>query len=287
MKDNFYTYCILKYKHSPFLDESVNIGVLIYFGSSKTFSFTYSKNLSRVKSIYNNVPERTIKEYLKRINDKLSRFHYDKGDLFPLNDTNLKEFLHLNILPIDAGVLQFSGFRTDILEFDEELYKNILLEQYFIEDIKAPSYKQPDAIIISNLFKELKNAGLEKVANKHRYVKNYPYKAETGTFNFDFAWKNGVWNLVKPISFDVKDPDYIIQKARHNLGELVDLEGQIDNKLYKCNIIIGKPKAKSHFKNYDKAREILDKVSKSVKIVDESNLKQYSQEVIEAVSQDI
>ncbi len=56
MKNNFYTYCLLKYKHSPFLDESVNIGVLIYFGDSQRFSFKYSKNLSRIKSIYNNIP---------------------------------------------------------------------------------------------------------------------------------------------------------------------------------------------------------------------------------------
>lgn len=285
MKDNFYTYCILKYKHSPFLDESINIGVLIYFGSSQRFSFKYSKNLSRVKSIYNNIPEKTIKEYIRQIQNRLQKYQSIDENIFPLNDANLKEFIHQNILPIDAGVLQFSNFKTDFLEFEESFIEDVILEQFFIEDFKNSNNAPQEPKIISHLLKELNSAGFNEVANKNRYQRDFNINTNTGSFNFDFAWKNGVWNLVKPVGFDLKTAEGIIQKARNNLGEFTDLESEVDKKEYKCNIIVGKPSDRKLYKSYDNALNILHKLPATTKIIEEDELKKYSQEVVDAVSQ--
>lgn len=283
MKNNFYTYCLLKYKHSPFLDESVNIGVLIYFGDSQRFSFKYSKNLSRIKSIYNNIPEKTIKEYLRQIHNRLEKLQSSNEDLFLLNDLNLKEFLHQNILPIDATVLQFSNFKTDYQDIEQSLLEEIIFEQYFIEDIKVSNNQAQEPKIISHFYNVLNKNGFREVANKNRIQKDFTLKTETGNFNFDFAWKNGVWNLVKPVGFDLKTPEGIIQKARNNLGEFTDLESEVKSQ-YKCAIIVGKPTDKKLFGNYNKALNILHKLPKTVEILEETDLKNYSLKVIEAVS---
>lgn len=283
MRDNFYTYCLLKYKHSPFLDESINIGVLIYFNESQKFSFKYSKNLSRVNRIYNNVPEKTIKEYLRQIDNRFKKYESFDEILFPLNDSNLQEFLSYNILPRDASVLQFTNFKTNEQEYDNNFIEQVIFEQYFIEDIKAPNNTQQEPIIISNLYKELRKQGFDELVNKSRVQRDYTLKTNTGNFNFDFAWKNGVWNLVKPVGFDVKNSDYIIQKARNNLGEFTDLVSEV-NSQYKCAIIVGKPSNSSLFDSYKKALSILEKVPKTVKIIEENNIKTYTQEILEAVS---
>lgn len=285
MKDNFYTYCLLKYKHSPFLDESVNVGVLIYFGNSQTFSFKYSKNLSRIKSIYNNVPEKTIKEYLRQIHSRLLKFQSSDKDIFPLNDLNLRDFLNLNVLPIDASVLQFTSFRTDVLEIDESIIKEIIFEQYFIEDIKNTNNQSQEPKLISHLYSELKKSGFYEVVNKNRVQKDFNVKTDTGNFNFDFAWKNGVWNLVKPVGFDLKTGDGIIQKARNNLGEFTDLESEVKSQ-YKCAIIVGKPTDRKLYSNYTKALNILHKLPKTIKVLEENDLKEYSRQVVEAVSKE-
>lgn len=283
MRDNFYTYCILKYKHSPFLDESINIGVLIYFNESQKFSFKYSKNLSRVNRIYNNVPEKTIKEYLRQIDNRFKKYESFNEILFPLNDSNLQEFLSFNILPRDASVLQFTNFKTNEQEYGDDFIEQVIFEQYFIEDIKSPNSAQQEPIIISNLYKELRKQGFDELVNKNRVQRDYTLKTNTGNFNFDFAWKNGVWNLVKPVGFDVKNSDYIIQKARNNLGEFTDLVSEV-NKQYKCAIIVGKPSNSNLFDSYKKALSILEKVPDTVKIIEENDLKAYSQEILEAVS---
>jgi hypothetical protein len=283
MRNNFYTYCLLKYKHSPFLDESVNIGVLIYFGNSQSFSFKYSKNLSRIKSIYNNIPEKTIKEYLRQIHNRLEKLQSFNENLFPLNDLNLKEFLHQNILPIDASVLQFSNFKTDYQDIEQSILEEIIFEQYFIEDIKTSNNQAQEPKIISHFYSVLNKNGFREVANKNRIQKDFTLKTETGNFNFDFAWKNGVWNLVKPVGFDLKTPEGIIQKARNNLGEFTDLESEVKSQ-YKCAIIVGRPTDKKLFGNYTKALNILHKLPDTIEVLEENDLKNYSLKVIEAVS---
>jgi len=283
MKNNFYTYCLLKYKHSPFLDESVNIGVLIYFGNSQRFSFKYSKNLSRIKSIYNNIPEKTIKEYLRQIHNRLEKLQSFDENLFPLNDLNLKEFLHQNILPIDATVLQFSNYKTDYQDIEQSILEEIIFEQYFIEDIKTSNNQAQEPKIISHFYSVLNKNGFREVANKNRIQKDFTLKTETGNFNFDFAWKNGVWNLVKPVGFDLKTPEGIIQKARNNLGEFTDLESEVKSQ-YKCAIIVGRPTDKKLFGNYTKALNILHKLPDTIEVLEENDLKNYSLKVIEAVS---
>lgn len=284
MKTNIYTYCILKYKHSPFLDESINIGVLIYFESTQKFVFKYSKTLHRIKTIYNNVPEKTIKEYLRQIDKYLTKYQTLKENIFPLNGLNLKSFLAQNVLPADSTVLQFSHFKTDYLrDFKEEFIEKIIVEKVFIDDIKQHYTPQQEPKIIAHLYKELKRQGFEEIANKNRIKKDFNIQTNTGNFNFDFAWKNGVWNLVKPVGFDLKTGDGIVQKARNNLGEFTDLESEVKSE-YKCALIVGKPSDKKLYQNYTKALNILHKLPETISIIEEKDIKAYSNQILEEIS---
>lgn len=284
MKTNIYTYCILKYKHSPFLDESINIGVLIYFEDSRKFVFKFSKTLNRIKNIYNNVPEKTIKEYLRQINKYLDNYQGLEENFFPLNDLNLKSFLAQNVLPSDSSVLQFSHFKTDYLrDFSEDFIEKVILDKVFIDDIKSNQTQQQEPKIISHLFQELKKQGFEELANKNRVQKDFNIKTNTGNFNFDFAWKNGVWNLVKPIGFDLKTGDGILQKARNNLGEFIDLESEVKSQ-YKCALIVGKPSDRTLYQNYTKALKILHKLPETITIVEEKDIRDYSHHILQEIS---
>lgn len=285
MKNNTYTYCILKYRHSPFLDESINIGVLIYFQSTQRFVFKYSKTLNRIKNIYSNVPEKTIKEYLRQIDKYLNDYQRPlEENLFPLNDLTLKSFLAQNVLPSDGTVLQFSHFKTEYLrDFTEDFIQKVILDQVFIDDIKSTQAVQQEPKIISHLFKELRKQGFEELANKNRVQKDFSIQTNTGNFNFDFAWKNGVWNLVKPVGFDLKTGDGIVQKARNNLGEFTDLESEVKSQ-YKCALIVGKPSDRTLYQNYTKALNILHKLPDTISIVEEKDIKNYSHHILEEIS---
>lgn len=287
MKTNFYTYCILKYKHSPFLDESINIGVLIYFVDSNKFSFKYSKTLNRVKSIYDNVPEKTIKEYIRQIDRLLKIYQQSNFDLFPLTDLNLKSFLSEKILPADGTVLQFSHFKSESLrEYNETFIENILFEQYFVEDLKHTSYSPQEPKILHHLVDELNIKGFSANIETPRFRKDFELTTDSCVFNFEYAWKNGVWNLVKPVGFDLKTSEGIIDKAHKNLGQFTDIESKVSDKEYKCNLIVGRPTNNRLFKSYDNALKILENL-KNTEIVEEEKLGDYSNKVIKAVNNPI
>jgi hypothetical protein len=288
MKKNFYTYCTLKYQHSPFLDESLNIGVLIYFHDSQEFSFTYSKNLHRIKSIYSNVPEKTIKEYIRQIERRLSYFKNLKSDIFPLGGaTEFSDFVYKNILVYDASCLKFDGFKTqNKFDFSDIFIDQTIVKKLFIDDPKSNVSAPQEPKIIKHLFEELNKSGFQSKANPKRYIRDYQIPTNTGQFNFDFAWKNGVWNLVKPIGFDLKTTEGIIQKARQNLGEFTDLYSEVDKKEYKTNVLVGRPSDKKLFSSYDKALKILDK-SPNTEVIEEDDFVKYSHKVIKAVSLEI
>jgi hypothetical protein len=286
MRTNFYTYCILKYKHSPYLDESINIGALIYFADSQRFSFKYSKNLSRIKSIYNNIPEKTIKEYIRQIDRYLNIYQKDSSSIFPLNDLSLKKFLSHFILPSDGSVVQFCHFKTDSLRgFSEEFIEKIILEKVFIEDRKSPINHPQEPEIISKLVSNLKSFGLNDYKHKtDRFQEDYILTNETGNeFKFDIAWQNGTLNLIKPIGFDLKEGRSILDKAHKNFGQFYDLQNEAKQKKLRYDLIIGKPKSRNLFKDYDHAIKLLENIE-NTKIISEDNLREYSEKVIEAIS---
>jgi len=287
MKKDFYKYCVLKYKHSPFLDESINIGVLIFFSNVGKFSFSYSKNLSRIKFIYNNVPERTIKEYLKQIDKRLERLSL-KNDVFhKLEIDDLSSFISKYILPLDGSVLQFSNFKTDYQQdFKNDFIEEILLNKYFIEDIKHQFNQPKEPELLHQFYDNLRGLDFNLInKDKKRFFVDYTVTNENGNeFKFDYAWQNGSLNLVKPISFDLKESKSIAEKAYKNLGQFIDLENEAKNNNLRYDLIIGKPKIKSLFKDYDHAVSLLDKI-KYARIIEENEIDNYSLKAIKAITE--
>lgn len=283
----FYKYCILKYKHSPFLDESINIGVLIFFSNIGKFSFVYSKNLSRIKYIYNNVPERTIKEYLKQIDKRLERFSINNDVFHKLEIDDLSSFLSKYILPIDGTVLQFSNFKNENqYEFDNDFIEDVLLNKYFIEDIKHQFNQPKEPELLHKFYNNLRGLDFNLINRESKkFFVDYTITNETGNeFKFDYAWQNGSLNLVKPISFDLKESKSIAEKAYKNLGQFIDLENEAKDNNLRYDLIIGRPKSKILFKEYDHAISLLEKIKYS-RIIEEDEINSYSQKAIKAITE--
>lgn len=287
MKKDFYKYCVLKYKHSPFLDESLNIGLLIFFSNVGKFSFSYSKNLSRIKFIYDNVPERTIKEYLKQIDKRLERLSL-KNDVFhKLEIDDLSSFMSKYILPFDGSVLQFSNFKTDYQQdFKNDFIEEILLNKYFIEDIKHHFNQPKEPELLHQFYNNLRGLDFNLInKDNKRFFVDYIVTNENGNeFKFDYAWQNGSLNLVKPISFDLKESKSIAEKAYKNLGQFIDLENEAKNNNLRYDLIIGRPKFKSLFKDYDHAISLLDKI-KYARIIEENEIDNYALKAIKAITE--
>lgn len=285
MKADFYKYCILKYKHTPFLDESINIGLLVFYSNISEFSFVYSKNLSRIKSIYDNVPEKTIKEYLKQIDKKIKKLSLNYNLFHKLEIDNLSSFISKNLLPIDGSVLQFTNCKTFSQgDFQNKFIEEVLINKYFIDDIKFHFSQPKEPQLLQQFYNNLKALDFKSInKSKKKFFVDYTIVNETGNeFKFDYAWQNGSLNLVKPISFDLKESKSIAEKAYKNLGQFIDLENEAEKNNLRYDLILGRPQSKKLFKDYDHALSLLEKI-KHAKIIEENEIDTYSEKAIKAL----
>lgn len=287
MKTDFYKYCVLKYKHSPYLDESVNIGLLIFYSNTGKFSFNYSKNLSRIKHIYDNVPEKTIKEYLKQIEKRIQKFSLNDDIFLKLEIEDLSSFVSKYLLPIDGSVLQFSNYKNDFQnDFQNDFIENVLQKKFLIEDLKSLSNQPKEPELLHKFYKNLKGLDFKAInRGKKKFYIDYIIKNETGNeFKFDYGWQNGTLNLIKPISFDLKESKSIADKAYKNLGQFIDLENEAEKKNLRYDLIIGRPQSKSLYKEYDHALSLLEKI-KYAKLIEEKEIDLYSLRAIKAITE--
>lgn len=281
MTDSYYIYSVLQYKHSEFTGEAVNIGVLLFWPETNSIYFDYSKNLSRIKNLYSNFAEKIILEYLKIIDNKCQK-HNKTELLFYGNDLFLEfdDYINNNIFIKNSNSLQFSKPTKSINYFcDPTIVLNNLLENHFIRIEQKKEVKiHNETILLKKYNENLIELGIEKINDiQNKFQKNKIITNETGNeFKFDFAWQNGSLNLVKPLNFDLNDQKYIAEKAYKNYGLFTDLENEANEKNYRYDLLLAKPKKKEFFKDYDHAIKLLLKLN-SVKLVPEEELTSYSE----------
>lgn len=276
-----FSYSILQYKHSISLGEILNVGILFHFpesnlGNGKLY-FVYG-NGHRAKSIYPNFNNSLFNVFLKTINNKI----ISANNLFQDESlkNGLRDFIHKNILAEDASALQFSEpnivtnvFNTNeiaIKTFSEKLLPGIVTEKPLTnrisETLIIKKYK-------SYVFENHKD--LEK-----KIVKNKEVKDNDVNLKFDFAWKNGSLNLVKPLSFDLNDAQSIQQKAVTYFGYLNLLDDYAKDNNCRFDFIVAKPRTSTLFKSYDKAIDILGQSIAPKRIIFENEIENYSEETI-------
>jgi len=277
-----YKYSLLKYVHTPILNESINIGVLLYCVENKVLYFNYSKNLSRIKNIYNNVAEKTIKEILKFIENRVQYLNNNLDFIYVEELDRFDYFIDKYILTFDSTVVQFSKSEDErVFNIDFNTLIKLFESNYFIDDIKSQTYHNREPELLRKFMERFKNLDLNN--NKFFYT-NYHIENSTGvTFKFDYAWQNGSLNLVKPLSFDLKDEKNITEKAYKNFGQFSDLSSNLKHKNVRFDLLIARPTSKKMYKTFDHALTLLDKID-LVNIIDENRISEYSQYAIENIT---
>jgi hypothetical protein len=152
-----------------------------------------------------------------------------------------------------------------------------------------PNNNQPKEPILSQKFYDgLKGLDFDKINyGKERFIIDYTLTNETGNeFKFDYAWQNGTLNLVKPISFDLKEPKSIADKAYKNVGQFFDLENEAIEKNLRYDLIVGRPTSKSLLKEYDHALNLLSKIKHS-SVIEEDEISKYSLKAIKAITENL
>jgi len=100
------------------------------------------------------------------------------------------------------------------------------------------------------------------------------------TLKFEYAWQNHQQHLVKPLSLDLATEDGIQEKAARNYGYLALLNQTAQENNYTFDILVSRPTEKRLYSSYDKGLRVLESVPTSKKIIEETNIEEYSGEIV-------
>jgi hypothetical protein len=115
---------------------------------------------------------------------------------------------------------------------------------------------------------------VEKLSEKTIATKDYQY-------DFQFAWKNNIWHLYEPVSFDLVDPNSIREKANRWLGRGVALNEAREK--FKIHFILGEPRQTGTREAFENALHLLQKIPAQKQLVRETEVEQFAEQVTEDI----
>lgn len=249
-----YSYAILRYIHDISTGEFVNVGVVVMSSNSNYLKFLFRKTPGRISDIFPGLNPKNFKSIIatleRRCNDVA------KAWMTPLqlteNEGSLSKLLN-SILPKDDSAFVWSNASGGISRNLDDTLRSIY-EKYAGKYDRTNKKKsgRTDDDVWHAVKKTLEARSLlpffeEKVIHgKHDDVK------------FPFAWKNGIWHCIEPISLDLKASESIRDKAHKCLGEIVGVSDSLDN--FKVYFVVGEPSDNNLIPAYERAMGLLQTI---------------------------
>lgn len=283
MNVNKYQYKVLKYRFSPILEESVNIGLLIYFEPDRHLRFVYPKSLQRIQHLYGGQNLNTLKEYLHSFSNLCQVLNKNWENCLPnLEKFDFEEVVNNFFLIEDAGVLYFGKAKTGLYGNIEDIvsyYDNFYFNYYHIE-------KKTDLQDESKIVKKVRNILKKYPQYEHQFEKPVSIVSKDNLVKkeFNLSWLNGKLNIITPLSFDLKDKDNLIDKALRWNSLLYFLSDAAIEQNVNFDIFVAKPSDSNLLESYYAGIKIIQKTNAPKTVREEDELDNYISEAVSYLS---
>ena len=227
-----YHFAILRYVHDVSTEEFVNIGVAMWIPGRSKLLFRVNERCGRLFSFFKNVDKpsyRRMVRNLKRAADlKWGSDNVSPAYLFKNTANHPFEIFHA-IVREDASCFQWSrlmsGITHDVERRFEELFEEFVtfhessVVQFYCDAYHPRSEPQ--------IWKHV--CHVLEVHHLDRRVE-YGVKIEAPNYDhlFQMGWNNGTRQVLEPISFALKKPAGIVDKANTWSGRLFNLSKSND-----------------------------------------------------------
>jgi Protein of unknown function (DUF3037) len=258
------SFCFLRYVHEPLSGEFANVGVLLWAPESRFLGFKASQKFRRLSGFFHGFQQQDYRNLIARIEtqfEKLSSKLADpQGNLaFSYTPKSARD-LALQVIPHDDAALQWSLSGGGMAESPSQELEMLFLEAVSRHYDSVDEARRDDATI----YKEFYSPAFESPAVK-AYISEHEVIAPFATHLFPQAWKNGVWNVYQPVSFDLKLSETIRHKAHRWESQVRYLAQAVE----KPNIflLLAAP-GEDRSNAYAKAKDLLH-ASKAATIIEE------------------
>lgn len=184
------------------------------------------------------------------------------------------EQLLARVLPQDDSSIQFSSPSGVGLSRDLEKTLAELFERYverYASRTQADGRRNDEEVW--RVFRDplTKHQLTGRLTEKRIAAKDYEY-------NFARAWKNEIWHVYEPVSFDLADGNSIVEKANRWVGRAVSLSDCSEP--FEMHLLLGEPQdEKLRAGAFVKAQNILNRMPVKKELVREGEAEAFAQDL--------
>ena len=263
MKRNPYAYSILRFFHDITAGEFVNVGVAVYSNETGELIFKIRPSLGRFGDILDDNKAANFRSLIKLTKDRAELVSHSPTNLDLGNQYKSLGDALRDIFPNDDSALQWSevhfGLSYNLEETATRLYTRFCGKY----DRKS---QQTGRVVDNDAWTSFRRKLSER--NMLGYFEPKVIQSGGDEIAFPFAWKNGIWHCIEPISLDLAREEQIRAKAHKCVGEIVGIRDAIED--FAVYYVVSKPKSHELDGVFKKALKILkDNPFKTVEVFEE------------------
>lgn len=239
-----YTYQIIRYLPDRVSGEFVNVGLVVFSNEEKFLKAKTINKIRRVKHLFPQVSARALTKKLRSISNQINSIAVKWSKELDFYKFETIKSVTKSVFPEDDSSILFSSVLTGIdISFDiafEDLYER-LVNQHNVESEKYLTDK------------DVWQKHYKSYFDKYEYNKlltSKTVKTSGDELTFDFAVKNGKWNYLEPVTFDLSNSSNVKDKVYKWMGKLEELDSSSEEfNLYLLSILPEDRKLKKFIKD--------------------------------------
>jgi hypothetical protein len=266
-----YSYSVLRYFHDRVTQEFINIGVAVYSADAKFFDALCTSSYGRISHAFERIDGNRFRELSRYIQHQIARMGSASQVSLPFDAGLGMEQLLARVLPPDDSALQFSkpgvGLSSDLNQTLIDLF------QRYVERYALPTDgpRRTDEEIWRVFREPLDRMQITSSLRPKRIV------AASYEYEFERSWKNDIWHVYEPVSFDMVEAGSILEKANRWVGRATSLLDSADE--FRIHMLLGEPQDERLKIPFIKAQNILNKMPGKKEFVREAEANAFAEEL--------
>lgn len=268
-----YHFAILRYVHDVSTEEFVNIGVVMWIPEHAQLIFDVNERFGRLSGFFKNIDGPSYRRMVR----SLKWASREVGTAYILKGTpdNPFEIFH-EIVREDASCFQWSQLMSGISENAERRFEELFEEfvTFHESPVAVHGHEVHRRRTEKRIWKDVHRALIVHHLND-RVQYNVKIEAPSYHYLFKVGWDNGSRQVLEPISFALKEPEKIVDKANIWSGRLFNLSKSND---FGLTAVIAPP-GKDNMEAFNDGWAILKDANSIYKIITEDEVHDYMSEI--------
>lgn len=249
-----YQYTLIKYVHNIASGEGVNVGLAFLAPDRRLLRVQVNRRYSRVgrffQANFDGRHYRAVVQYLEAAFSKLAEELAGQGAMFQsFQDLPLElAALMSRVLPVDATAFRWGPVAAGVTADLDRRFESLFNEFVTRHEDPGPRQLRQETQIWTDFEKQLEDRQIAQIV--------LPTTIQTDYYEYEFegSFRNGVLNVIAPISFDLQQSSNIQEKANLWVGRLVTLRRARE---FAFNAIVAPPRPPALRAAFDRARRSL------------------------------